>query len=93
MLRVVLDAERPAHTMRVNEAHGDEIRVPVEMTPVGNGEGFVVDWVLDGTPDVDDTNAASEETGSFVAEMIMHSLDASIKCLINVNTFLAGKGS
>ena len=91
MLRVVLDTEDSTLVLRVDEAYGDEIRVPVEMAPVGNGEGFVVDWVLDGTPDVDETNAASEKAGSFLAKVVMYAADRGIKRLVNVNAFLRSK--
>lgn len=88
MLRVVLDTEDSTLVLRVDEAYGDEIRVPVEMAPVGNGEGFVVDWVLDGTPDVDETNAASKKAESFLAKMVVYALYGRIKCLVNMDIFL-----
>lgn len=87
MLRVILDRERAALSVRIDESHGNEVVGRVEFAPVGDGEGFVVDGVADRTPDVDDPDATFEEAGGVGGEVVVHAVDAGLVGLVDVDAF------
>lgn len=77
------DGEGLAHSVRVNELHGNEVAIR-HRSSVGDGKGVFEDW-FDGTPDIDDLIAAFEETISFLGEMMTHTVRASFVALIDVH--------
>lgn len=77
-----------SNTVRVDEADGDQVVLGVEITPVRHSEWLVCDGVPDRTPDVNDTNAALEQTFSIFTEMAMHSCNTSIERLVDMDAFL-----
>ena len=92
VVRVVLHAEGSTNPVGVDEADGYKVVLGIEVVPVRNGQGFVVDGVSDGTPDVDDTDPAFQEARSFVAEVTVNASNAGVVGLINVDSFLIYHG-
>lgn len=88
MFLVKLYTESSTDSIGVDETNGDEVVGSVEVTPVGDGEGFVSYGVRDGTPDVDETDAGLEETGGFGAEVSVDTGDAGFEGLVDVDAFL-----
>lgn len=60
----------------------------VKVAPVADSEGLVRDWVVDGTPDIDDANATLQKTFSIRAEVAVDSGDGGVEGLVDVDAFL-----
>lgn len=88
VVRVVFHTESATDPVGVNEANRDEVVLGVEMVPIRDRERFVVNWVSNRTPDVNDANSTLQETRSFVTEVTMNSSDTGFVGLVNVDTFL-----
>ncbi len=87
-LGVILDGECASDSIRVNEAHRDEVMLDVECSPVRDSERFVRDGMPDGTPNVDNANAGLEKTLCFVFQVMMHALHARLKGLVDMHALL-----
>ena len=88
MLGVVAHAVRATGAVRVYEVHGHEVTL-VEVPPVGDRQWLVRDRMVDGPPDVDDTDTAFEQAVSLFGQMVLHPLNARVVCLVDVNAFLS----
>ena len=88
VLRVVAHAVRATGAVRVYEVHGHEVTL-VEVPPVGDRQWLVRDRMVDGPPDVDDTDTAFEQAVSLLGQMVLHPLHARVVCLVDVNAFLS----
>lgn len=72
----------------VDEAHGDEVVLGVEITPVRHCERLVRDGVPNGAPDVDNAHTSLQETVCVGTKMAVDASNARVEGLINVNAFL-----
>ena len=86
--RIAILQRRTSNSVRVDETDGNEIMLGVKVAPVGDGEGLVGDRMVNGAPDVDDTNASLQETFSICTKVAVHTSDGGIVGLVNVNAFL-----
>ena len=86
--RIAILQRRTSNSVRVDETDGNEIMLGVKVAPVGDGEGLVGDRMVNGAPDVDDTNASLQETFSILAKVAMHAGNGSIVRLVNVDALL-----
>ncbi len=85
---IILHTEGATNSVGVDEPHGDQVVLGVKVTPVGDCEGLVSDWVTNRSPDVDDANAAFKESFGIFAEMTMHTSDTGVVGLVDMNAFL-----
>lgn len=79
---------RTSNAIWVDEADRYQVVLGVEVTPIRDAERLVGHSVLDGTPDVDDTNAAFQQTFSILAKVTVHSRDTGVECLVDMDAFL-----
>ena len=93
MLRVVLHGVRSALAFGIgeDELDRDEVVRGVECAPVGHREWFVVDGVLNGTPNVDEADASGEKAVGILGEVVVYAPHACAVCLIDVHELLNGK--
>lgn len=87
MLGVIPHRERAALAIRENIPDGDQILLLVEFAPIRDCQRSVVDWVPDGTPDVNDAHAVREQAGRILWKVTVYALDAGLVSLVDVDAF------
>lgn len=79
---------RTSNSVRVNEAHRNEVVLFVQVPPVGDSERFVGDGMVDRTPHVDDAHASLQKSFGICTEVTVYTGDGGIIGLVNVDAFL-----
>lgn len=79
---------RTSNSIGVDEANRDKVVLLIKVAPIADSEGLVRDRVVNGTPDVDDTNASLQQTFGIGAKVAVNARDGGVEGLINMNAFL-----
>ncbi len=92
MLRVISNSEGATLSVGIDMASRNQV-VWAQSAPVANGERFMLDGITNRTPDVDNSNAAFQETFRFGSQVMVNTVHAGLVSLVDMNALLRGMDS